>query len=201
VKGQTMNPLIAITLLLSLAPTVAIAQSQNHTYRPETRPEVAVEYSYEHANAPPADCGCFSLNGGSISVAKPFGSGHFAFAFDATVANGTSAPQYGVTLSTFTAGARYRPMPEAKWNLFGQILVGAAHATGSLVGGNTPAANDPALVFASTIGGGLDRRLGNQWSLRLVEADYVLTTFSNGANNVQNTLRISTGIAYQFGKR
>lgn len=185
--------------LMALAPSLATAQvtpaGDNHH-----APEVALEYSYIRSNAPPGQCDCFSQNGGAITIAQPFASGRLAGVFDAGFAHG-SVEGYDLTLASFTGGLRYRPLLRPRWNPYGQVLVGVAHASGSLVDGRTPAAYDSALTFASVIGGGLDYRLHGRWSLRAIEADYFLTTYSNGDNNHQNNLRVSTGIAYRFGKR
>jgi hypothetical protein len=34
--------------------------------------------------------------------------------------------------------------------------------------------------------------------VRLIEADYLLTTFDNGSNNHQNNLRIGAGVVVHF---
>ena len=193
---------ISMTLLFLIALAApALAQTQPAVNAPHNQTEVAGEYTYAHANAPPGDCGCFSANGGSVSVARPLDTGYWAFVFDTTVvhAGSISPANYDLTLTVFTAGFRFRPAPHAKWNPFGQVLVGAEHASGSLVEGPTPAADDPALVFAMNAGGGLDRRLNSHWSLRLVEADYLMTRSSNRVNDLQNNIRISTGLVYRFG--
>jgi hypothetical protein len=111
------------------------------------------------------------------------------------------AGKYDLTLTAITAGVRYRPMLRSKWDPFGQILIGVANANGSLVEGNTPAAKNSTLNFASQVGGGLDYRLSPRFSLRIAEADYFLTTTSNGVNDHQNNLRVSSGFAYRFGRR
>jgi len=165
--------------------------------------EVALEYSYVRSNAPPSQCDCFSLNGGGISIAQPLGSGHVAAVFDASVVHGggVSSGNYDLTLSSFTAGVRFRPVLHPRWNPFGQILIGVANASGSLVEGNTPAANDSPLNLASVVGGGLDYRLRGRWSLRLIDADYYLTRSSNGVNDHQNNLRLGAGIVYRFARK
>jgi hypothetical protein len=58
-------------------------------------------------------------------------------------------------------------------------------------------------VFASNVGGGLDLKFSaeNRFSLRAVEADYLVTLFHNGQSDHQNILRLSTGIAIRFGRR
>jgi len=197
-----MKRLSIFLILLAIAPSFATAQVPASNGGGHAT-EIAAEYNYVRSNAPPGDCDCFSLDGGSVSIAQPLGSGHLAAAFDASVTHGSgiSASGYDLTLSSFTVGARYRPWLHARWNPFGQVLVGVAHASGTLVEGDTPAANDSSLTFASVIGGGLDYRVNRHWSLRVVDADYLLTTYSNGVNDHQNNLRIGAGIAYRFGKR
>jgi outer membrane immunogenic protein len=197
-----MKPVLALLFSVACTPALCLADAAAITDGP-LHAEVAGGYTYIRANAPPGQCDCFSMNGGSLSVAQPISSPNFAFVFDATVAHGSgiSAGGYNLTLSTFTAGARYRPMPFSQWSPYAQVLLGAAHATGSLVRGDTPAANDSSLKFASTVGGGVDYWLNNSWSLRVLEADYLLTTYSNRTNNHQNNLRLSIGAAYHFGAR
>ena len=58
--------------------------------------------------------------------------------------------------------------------------------------------------FAFAAGGGVDvKALSSRLSFRLVQADYVLTKFSDSSasgNNTNNNLRISTGLVVRFGK-
>lgn len=168
----------------------------------DRRPDLAVEYTYVHSNAPPGGCGCFSLNGGSVSVAQPLGTGHLAAAADMAVTHGSgiNAGGYDLTLFSFTSGLRYRPFLRSRWSPFGQVLIGVANAGGTLVEGHSPAAGDSPLNFASLVGGGLDYRLRGPWSVRLIEADYLLTRSTNGVNDHQNNLRVSAGIVLRFGK-
>ena len=196
-----MNRLLLSFVFIAMAPSLTVAQvpPANGEHR---SPELALEYNYVHSNAPPAACDCFSLNGGSVSLAQPLGSGHLAAVFDAAVAHGSgiSSSHYDLTLTSITSGLRFRPFLHPRWNPFGQVLIGVANASGTLVEGNTPAASDSTLNFASIVGGGLDYRLRGHWSLRLIEADYLLTRSSNRVNDHQNNLRLSAGIAYRFGK-
>ena len=195
-----MKKIFALLIAALVTPSAALfAQAPAEVHH---RPDVALEYTYVHANAPPGDCGCFSMNGGSVSVAQPFHSGRIAFAFDATFGPSTAVSSNNelLTLSTFTGGVHYKPLLHNKWSPFGEVLVGVSHAAGSLANAPNPAAQDAALVFASNIGGGVDRRLSQHWSLRIVEADYFLTTFSNGVNDHQNNIRLSSGAVYHFGK-
>jgi hypothetical protein len=53
-------------------------------------------------------------------------------------------------------------------------------------------------AFASNLGGGFDLNLNRRFSIRIIEADYLVTTFNNGANNHQNNTRISAGVVIHF---
>jgi peptidoglycan-associated lipoprotein len=196
-----MNALIRACLVAVCLPTGALAGDLIMDGPQST--EVALDYTFVRSNAPPGECGCFPMNGASFSVAHPFKSEHVALVFDATIehASSISAGRYDLTLSVFTVGGRYRPWPESHWSPFAQVLLGAAHASGSLVEGDTPAASDGSLRFASLAGGGIDYWLNDRWSIRAFEADYLLTTYSNRTNGRQNNLRISVGAAYHFGGR
>lgn len=223
--NRIFSSLILATLVLAAVPSHLHGQAKP-AMESHPSPEIAFEYTYVRSNAPPGDCDCFSLNGGSLSLAQPFRSPHFAAVFDATVShtssftvngsqttslrkpslgkpNAASGPTvtYDLTLVALTGGIRYRPVPAHKWSPFGQILIGVANASGSLVEGDTPAAKDSTLNFASQVGGGLDYRIRRRFSIRVVEADYFLTTTSNGVNDHQNNLRLSTGIAFRLGRR
>ena len=150
---------------------------------------------------PPGECDCFSLNGGSLSIAQPLGASHLAALFDAAVEHGSGigSSGYDLTLTSIASGIRYRPFRQPRWNPFAQVLIGVANASGTLVEGNTPAASDSTLNFASIVGGGLDYRLRGRWSLRLIDADYLLTRSSTALTIHQNNLRLGAGIVIRLG--
>jgi hypothetical protein len=182
----------------------AIAQTLTVASGDPYRAELALGYSYLPSNAPAGDCGCFNMNGGNATFAWPLRSGMFAPAGDVTVAyaGGVSNTGDSLTLSTFTAGGRYLPrVGHSSLQPFGQVLVGVAHSSGTLVQGSNPGAANAGAAFAGNFGGGLDLRATSRFSVRLVEADYLLTTFDNGTNNHQNNLRISAGLVVHFGKK
>lgn len=197
-----INRTFALLLTIAAASTVeAVAQSPIPSASGKPRAELALDYSYLHSNAPPGGCGCFNMNGGSATFAWPLGSGQFALAGDVTIAHSDSVSSSGdnLTLSTFTAGIRYLPpMPHTSLQPFGQALLGLAHSSGTLVQGSNPGAANASAAFAGNFGGGMDWRATPRFSIRLLEADYLLTTFDNGSNNHQNNVRISAGMVIHF---
>jgi peptidoglycan-associated lipoprotein len=196
-----INLTFALLLTFAAASTVqTIAQSPVQPASGKPRAELALDFSYLHSNAPPGGCGCFDLNGGSATFAWPLKS-MFALAADVTAAHAGTVSSSGdsLTLSTFTVGVRYRPpLGHSSLQPFGQVLMGLAHSSGTLVQGSNPGAANAGAAFAGNFGGGLDLRATSRFSVRLVEADYLLTTFDNGSNNHQNNLRISAGVVIHF---
>jgi peptidoglycan-associated lipoprotein len=200
---QSKLSLLLAIAAVSAVPFVSLAQTAP-AKEDMPRPELALGYSYVHSNLPPGGCGCFSLNGGNATFTWPLGSSKFAVAGDINVvhAGGVSGQSDSLTLSTYTAGARYLPHAgHSAWHPFGQVLIGLAHSSGTLVQGSNPGSGNAGAAFATNIGGGLDLRAGPQISIRLVEADYLLTTVDNGSNNHQNNIRIGAGVVFRLGNR
>lgn len=192
-----------ISSVCAVVASVSIAaQAQSiATSLDDSRPELALGYNYLHSNAPAGDCGCFSLNGGNASIAVPLHRAHLSVVGDIGAAHAGAVTSNGLdlTLSTYTAGLRYTvPRMHTRLRPFGEVLVGVAHSSGSLVDGSSSTTGNSGAAFASLIGGGVDLRATHRFSIRLVEADYLVTTFDNGSNNHQNNLRISTGIVLRF---
>ena len=167
--------------------------------------ELAVGYTFLHSNAPPGGCGCFNLNGANATFALPVRPGSFELVGDITVthAGGITSSGYNLTLSTFTAGGRYQyRLGNSPIHAYGQGLIGVAHSSGTLIPAQTPGVSSNAsAAFAANLGGGVDLDINRRFSLRLVEADYLITTFDNNVNNRQNHLRISSGVVVRFGKK
>jgi hypothetical protein len=162
------------------------------------RVEIGANYNYFHANAPPGQCGCFSLNGGSGTVAvnlTPLWSGvaDVAVAF----ANNVNNTQQNITIVNYLFGPRYTRRTYRRFVPYGQILFGGAKENVNFqfaINRNS---------FALLGGGGVTTRLGRsrRFGLTVVQADYVYTRIPNAKNNTQNNIRISTGLTYQFGAR
>jgi peptidoglycan-associated lipoprotein len=192
--------LLSTIAVASMCSALAHAQAAPATER-AARPEIALGYTYLHSNAPQGGCGCFNMNGGNAAIAWPLGSGKFALAGDVTISHAGTVSTSGdnLTLTAFTAGVRYLPpMKSRLFQPFGQVLLGLAHSSGTLVQKANPGAANAGAAFAGNFGGRLDLLVNPRFSIRLVEAGYLLTTFDNGTNNHQNNLRISTGMVFHF---
>jgi len=192
---QVTSWLLMVLAAVTLAPS--FAQTRSAAGKQQAPPELALTYSYLRSNVPADGCGCFSLNGGSATLTLPVRSSAFAIAGEvtSTTVSGISANRYDLAIIAYSAGVRYSlPMRSALWRPFGQVLVGIAHSGGSLIhahlGGSIYGAN----AFAGSIGGGLDLRIRHRLSVRLIQAEYLATTFNNNSNNHQNILKIDTGI-------
>jgi outer membrane immunogenic protein len=180
--------------LLWLSPSTASGQIAE-------KMEVGANYNYVRSNAPPGDCGCFAVNGGSgwfsynlnhrLALVGEVGSGY------ASNINSTTSD---LTLTSFLAGPRYSWHRRDRVAPFGQVLLGGAHASGALTPGSSGLVAS-ANSFAMTIGGGVDVILTHRLALRAVQADYYLTRFDNGGNNHQNNLRIGTGIVFRIARK
>jgi outer membrane immunogenic protein len=181
-------------LFLSVAPLKLMAQDQRAH-------EIAFDYTYVHTNAPPGGCGCFSMNGGGGSYAYHFGP-QFAMVADIEAVHAANIDHTNadLMLTSYLAGPRfYYRRPKTRLAPYGQTLLGAVRATGGLAPANSNG-EPSSTVFGATVGGGLEYTINHTVALRLVEADYFVTTFDNGVNGRQNNLRITAGILFRLGR-
>jgi outer membrane immunogenic protein len=195
-KNLTSMKTVAFLLLAlgfaATAPRRAAAQRGS-------RVEVGVDYNYVRTNAPAGDCGCFAMNGGS---------GWLAFNFSHSLgivgeiasqhASNISSTGADLTLTSYLAGPRYTWGRSHHFAPFAQVLLGGAHASGSLAPGSSELPGS-ANSFGMIAGGGLDIGLTRHIAVRAFEADYYLTRFDNGTNDHQNNLRIAAGVILRFG--
>ena len=166
--------------------------------------DAAATYHWVHTNAGPGQCGCFGLNGASIS-----GSWNVHGPWSAVVDVGSeftsnaSSTGNSLTLTSFLGGARFQ-LPEPwlrrirrhKPQPFVQMLVGVAHA-----GGGEAGVGDASYGFAARVGGGVDVPLNSRFALRAIQIDYYPTTFANATNDHQNNLMVSAGIVFHWSLR
>lgn len=157
------------------------------------RMEVGLNYDYVHANAPPGQCGCFSLNGGSATFTYNFRPSWAAVA-DVMVAHASNvgATQQNITIVNYLFGPRYSYRNHTRFVPYGQFLFGGAKEDVNF----QFTINRNAFGFAT--GGGVNTRLSRRWGLTIVQGDWVYTRIPNAKNDRQNDVRISTGVLYRF---
>jgi opacity protein-like surface antigen len=162
--------------------------------------DIFAGYSYVRENPSPAGVGSFSLNGGSASAAYNVNNWLSGVADFGGYHNGNIlGTKVDGTLSTYLFGPRVSYRHFGRLTPFGQVLFGVAHVGGDISGiGTTMASVNNA--FAMTVGGGVDYKLSQRFSVRPVQVDYLLTRFSEAGNGAQsqNNLRVSTGIVFHF---
>jgi peptidoglycan-associated lipoprotein len=190
-----MKPVTFLLLALGfIAMAARPAEAQNGS-----RVDVGVDYNYVRTNAPAGDCGCFAMNGGSGWVAFNF-SHSFGIVGEIASQHAANISSSGadLTLTSYLAGPRYTWGRARHFAPFTQLLVGGAHASGSLAPGSSGLPGS-ANSFGMIAGGGLDIGLTRHIAVRAFEADYYLTRFDNGVNDHQNNLRLAIGLIIRFG--
>jgi hypothetical protein len=186
---RSMGPLLAALLLCTAAGRGQAASPV----------EVSLGYSYLRANAPPGQCGCFNMNGGSGAFAALLGHGISAVAHvGGYFQNNVVSSGRSLTMETFLFGPRYSYRHSKKWTPFAQFLAGGAHGSGTLYG--TATTSGSANGFSMSAGGGLDWNASRHVSVRLFQAEYLMTRLPNAVNNNQNDLRLTFGVVLHFGK-
>jgi outer membrane immunogenic protein len=197
---MTMKAQLAFLLAVFAA---AAAQAQTTPAAPyhadSPSGEIAFNYSYLHTNAPPGGCGCFSMNGFDLQAGFPVNRSGFSLVGDFTWETNHHVLNTGTRfgLASFAVGTRYR-LIRGPWEPYGEVMAGGIQASGGYdrIGITSP--GSATLSFAGVVGGGIDRRIAPNFALRLVEADYFVTTFDNGSNDHQNNLRVTAGFALRF---
>jgi outer membrane immunogenic protein len=182
----------------------ARAQKIDPKPSPPRVPELAVSYDLIGSNAPAGQCGCFVLNGGSITgaIPIPFNKLSGVGQISATHVGNIGTPHDTLTLLTYTFGLRYTPSIRSRHiSLFAQGLIGGDHASGSLVEGSNPGKGNAGISLAGSVGGGMDLRWKHSISIRAVEIDYQPTTVDNHTTALENNYRISAGLVIHLPVR
>jgi outer membrane protein OmpA-like peptidoglycan-associated protein len=200
------------------AQVTAASPYSNHPNFGTPRAEWFVGYSYLRALPAPSDGNRLVwLHGGSTSIAFNFNRyfgivGDFGGFDDSetrlaqTGTNSSSTVDSDGTVFTYLAGPRLSLRSHERVTPFVQALFGGAHASEvTLASGCTgngctvlPVENK----FAMTAGGGLDVRGHRHFALRLIQAEYLRSSFANyssGEDASQNDMRLSSGIVFLFG--
>jgi Outer membrane protein beta-barrel domain len=186
--------LAALLGVLALWPAEALAQE---TLIAASRIDLSGTYSFLHTDS--ADIGGpFNLNGGSTALAYNLNN-HFSVIADFGAYRFSGLPgNLASNLFTYQFGPRFTARKFRRVTPFAQVLLGGARVTAS--SGDISAGEN---AFSMSVGGGLDLPLHHRFSLRLVQADYLLTRFPNLNTNsaTENHLRVSAGIVFHFSSR
>ncbi|MGA3080414.1 MAG: hypothetical protein ABSD44_03410 [Terracidiphilus sp.] len=178
--------------------------------------EVFLGYSYLQAVPKLADGNRLVwLNGGSASIAYNLNRhlGIVADIGDYTNSEIRFQGAYKATVDVDNAnggalsylfGPRYSFRQHDRFTPFAQVLFGGVHA-GAVVLSNCnmnctllPDQN----AFAMTAGGGLDIEVRRHLAIRVIQAEYMMTRFTDyntGEGATQNDMRLSAGIVFRFG--
>ena len=143
--------------------------------------EFFVGYEYEHLN--PGGTGCHGLGLNLAYNLKDWlgGVGDFGICREAGLPSGFSAHDIN-----YLFGPKLTYRNYGKWSPFGQVLFGGQH-----VGTNVGTANS----FAMTLGGGMDYKYNDRFSLRVIQVEYLYTHFGGAT---QNNARIEAGLVYTW---
>lgn len=185
-----------VLLMGAMAATSLAAQAVPSV--PKGQIEVAATYNPVRSNA--AGNNSFWMQGGSVQIEGRFlrGLGVVADVSGKHISNINSSG-VGLDLVTATFGPRFSwSLPHQRLLIFGQGLVGEANGFHSVFPG-TSGANANANSLAVLVGGGVNVHLSRHLKLRAIEADWLRTQLPNGTTNVQNSLRLGSGVVYRFG--
>lgn len=186
---------VALVLMLLVAPWVLRAQATPAIGGLDdlSRFEVGVNYNYIHANAPPGQCGCFSLNGGSGVVLVNLTPKWAAVAdMSLAYANNVNGTTQNISIFNYLFGMRYSRRNHTRFVPYAQVLFGGAKETVNfdfVINRN---------AFGLSGGAGVTTRLGRKFDWNIVQVDYVHTRIPNGKNDSQNNTRVATGLSYRF---
>ena len=196
-----MKQLIALGFAAALLGSCT-AEGQQRVFATQSvdapRFDLTAGYHLINANAPPADCGCFTANGGFFGAQYNLSSRLGLVGEVGTVhASKISLLGQNLALTTFLAGPRIA-VPGRRMSLFGEFMAGGAHAGDSYFP-NGSSGGSSASTFAYSAGGGLDFNLNSRYSIRLFDASFLHTSFPNGVNGTQRQLQINAGVVMHFG--
>lgn len=92
-------------------------------------------------------------------------------------------------LFSYVFGPRINFRGHGKVTPFLQVLFGGARSIDS----------SPPNAFAMTARGGIDFQISERFAIRPIQAEYMLTNFTDGASNRQSNFRYGAGIVIRFG--
>lgn len=189
---------------ISLAAICALGAACSAHAQDTPKVDVSAGYSYMHSNVVVSGVG-FSLNGASGSVAYNVNNWFGVVADFGVYHQGNVAKSgFTVTPSTYLFGPRFSYRKNEHLTPFVQALFGAGHVGGSLYTSSLGAGLAPLGTnssFALSLGGGVDYKINSNFSIRIIQTEYLFTQFKNANDNQQQNFRLTTGVVFHFGKR
>jgi Outer membrane protein beta-barrel domain len=189
-----MRKLFLMAALTLALPIVALAQESPRT-------EIFAGYSYLRLDDDFNDDRDF--NGWTVSVNQTIFKKYFGIKADVSGYQGNTmlglTPRTDLNKFLFLIGPQLTLRKSEMFQPFAHVLVGAARIT---VDNDTLGVNFEDTGFALAVGGGLDvKALSSKLSVRLFQADYVLTRFDNAVGDTvnSNNFRASAGIVLRLG--
>jgi len=152
--------------------------------------EVFGGYSYVHVSVS-GENATANMNGGSASISYNVFPWLGAVADFGGYHGGTNGVNGDVYTYLFGPKVAYR---YGKFTPFVQALFGGGHVTA----GNNFNFGSSEDAFATALGGGLDWNATPHIGVRLIQAEYLMTKFTDGLNDRQNNARISAGVVFRF---
>jgi outer membrane immunogenic protein len=198
-KTALLATLIALTATLCAPLSAQTRAAETFGVEPGQTPvlETSLGYTFEHANAPPAQCGCFSANGGYGSAVFNMPGGFSLVADLAAVhASNIGGTTQTVTIFHYLFGPRYSLRTVSKRFVpYVQALGGGAEEFSNYAF----VQNVSGVAFS--VGGGVTTTINRHFGWTIVEADWVGSRLPNAQNNLQNDLRVSSGLTFRLGPR
>jgi len=169
--------LLAIVLFLGVK-----AMAQNP-------PKVEIFGGYSHVVADLSNTS-FNLDGGEVAVTENLNK-WFGGTLDVGAQWGTQNG-FNVNTQQIMYGPVFACRKSSSIPPFGHVLLGAIRGSQEFAG-----ISQSAFRFAAVLGGGVDVKLSERASIRVIQADYLISRFM-GTN--QNNIRLSAGIVLTFGR-
>lgn len=191
---KQLRHVIFLALIIALPWALhAQAISMNGVYGDVPRLELGANYNYFHANAPPGQCGCFMMNGGSATVVYNVTNKWAAIA-DLTLGHASNVDNSGqsITIFDYLFGGRYTRRTRGRYVFYAQGLMGGAKEDVNF----DFTINRQALSFLA--GGGATTRISPKFGFTIGEVDWIYSRVPNAINDRQNDLRVSVGVTYNI---
>jgi hypothetical protein len=157
--------------------------------------EVGANYSFVHVTSP-QNPNSYGMNGGSAYAAYNVNR---ALGLVADL-GGYDSGNLGLHTLSYMAG------PRLNWRMsrvvpYVQFLFGGVHEWGFVRPNGTSSTPN---AFATAAGGGVDINISHHIALKPLQVEYFMTQLPNSvatSNSIQNNLRYSAGLVFNFGAK